>query len=96
MDPTPDRMSSPSTPERALQDVLLDATDARPVHFVGIAGAGMSALAELLARRGVRIQGTDANPGGAPDLARYGIRKCRPRVPPVYRWCAAPRRLRRP
>lgn len=73
MDPTPDRMSSPSTPERALQDVLLDATDARPVHFVGIAGAGMSALAELLARRGVRIQGTDANPGGAPDLARYGI-----------------------
>ncbi|AMW06664.1 hypothetical protein GEMMAAP_07780 [Gemmatimonas phototrophica] len=33
----------------------------------------MSALAELLARRGVIIQGTDANPGGAPDLAKYGI-----------------------
>ncbi|MDQ8164008.1 MAG: UDP-N-acetylmuramate--L-alanine ligase [Gemmatimonadota bacterium] len=54
--------------------VLLDRNDPRPVHFVGIAGAGMSALAELLARRGVPIQGTDANPTGAPDLARYGIR----------------------
>ena len=53
--------------------ILLDRTDPRPVHFIGIAGAGMSALAELLARRGVRIQGTDANPTGAPDLARYGI-----------------------
>ncbi len=54
--------------------VLLDRNDPRPVHFVGIAGAGMSALAELLARRGIPIQGTDANPTGAPDLARYGIR----------------------
>jgi len=53
--------------------ILLDRTDQRPVHFIGIAGAGMSALAELLARRGVRIQGTDASPAGAPDLARYGI-----------------------
>ncbi len=53
--------------------ILLDRSDPRPVHFIGIAGAGMSALAELLARRGVRIQGTDANPAGAPDLARYGI-----------------------
>jgi UDP-N-acetylmuramate--alanine ligase len=53
--------------------VLLDTSDARPVHFIGIAGAGMSALAELLARRGVAIQGTDANPDGAPDLARYDI-----------------------
>ena len=59
-----------STPHRS---VLLDRADARPVHFVGIAGAGMSALAELLARRGVPCQGTDANPAGAPDLARYGI-----------------------
>lgn len=53
--------------------MLLDVTDPRPVHFVGIAGAGMSALAELLARRGVPCQGTDANPTGAPDLAKYGI-----------------------
>jgi UDP-N-acetylmuramate--alanine ligase len=52
---------------------LLDATDPRPVHFIGIAGAGMSALAELLNRRGVAVAGTDANPGGAPDLAALGI-----------------------
>ena len=64
---------SASTLDARSRAVLLDTTDTRPVHFVGIAGAGMSALAELLARRGVAIQGTDANPGGAPDLARYGI-----------------------
>ncbi|NLG64012.1 MAG: hypothetical protein GX537_00205, partial [Actinobacteria bacterium] len=34
---------------------LLDTSDNRPVHFVGIAGAGMSALAELFARRGVAV-----------------------------------------
>jgi len=73
--------SSPSRPVAAsgarapslTAAILLDRTDPRPVHFIGIAGAGMSALAELLARRGVLIQGTDANPAGAPDLARYGI-----------------------
>lgn len=53
--------------------VLLDSADARPVHFVGIAGAGMSGLAELFVRRGVPVQGTDSNPGGAPDLVRLGI-----------------------
>ena len=52
---------------------LLDATDPRPVHFIGIAGAGMSALAELLIRRGVIVAGTDANPSGAPDLAALGV-----------------------
>ncbi|MFY7947785.1 MAG: Mur ligase domain-containing protein, partial [Gemmatimonas sp.] len=66
--PPPD--SRHHAPTRAL---LLDTADPRPVHFIGIAGAGMSALAELLARRGVPVQGTDANPAGAPDLARYGI-----------------------
>jgi UDP-N-acetylmuramate--alanine ligase len=45
----------------------------QPVHFVGIAGAGMSALAELLHRRGVRVNGCDANPANAPDLQRLGI-----------------------
>lgn len=52
---------------------LLDTTDPRPVHFIGIAGAGMSALAELLVRRGVSVQGTDANPAGAPDLTALGV-----------------------
>lgn len=53
---------------------LVDPADSRPVHFVGIAGAGMSALAELLVRRGVAVTGSDANPTGAPDLATLGIR----------------------
>jgi len=52
---------------------LVNPADSRPVHFIGIAGAGMSALAELLARRGVNITGTDASPTGAPDLALLGI-----------------------
>ena len=52
---------------------LLQTADPRPVHFIGIAGAGMSALAELLQRRGVTVVGTDANPTGAPDLAALGI-----------------------
>jgi UDP-N-acetylmuramate--alanine ligase len=48
-------------------------TDQRPVHFVGIAGAGMRALAELLARRGVPVTGCDANPGPTDDLEALGI-----------------------
>jgi len=52
---------------------LLDPSDARPIHFVGIAGAGMSALAELFLRRGVAITGCDAHPETAPDLQRLGV-----------------------
>lgn len=33
----------------------------------------MSALAELLVRRGVRVAGTDANANGAPDLTALGV-----------------------
>jgi UDP-N-acetylmuramate--alanine ligase len=52
---------------------LLDSDDARPIHFVGIAGAGMSALAELFLRRGVAITGCDAHPETAADLQRLGV-----------------------
>ena len=52
---------------------LLDPSDRRPVHFVGIAGAGMSALAELFLRRGATVTGCDANPATADDLRRLGI-----------------------
>ncbi len=52
---------------------LIDANDPRPVHFMGIAGAGMSALAELCQRRGAKVNGCDQNPSGAPDLAGLGI-----------------------
>ncbi|HSA57650.1 MAG TPA: UDP-N-acetylmuramate--L-alanine ligase [Gemmatimonadaceae bacterium] len=50
-----------------------DPSDPRPVHFVGIAGAGMSALAELFRRRGVAVTGCDAAAGGADDVRRLGI-----------------------
>jgi UDP-N-acetylmuramate--alanine ligase len=52
---------------------LIDSSDSRPVHFMGIAGAGMSALAELCQRRGATITGCDQHPSGAPDLAGLGI-----------------------
>ncbi len=52
---------------------LLDSADPRPVHFVGIAGAGMSGLAELFLRRGIPVTGCDAHPGSATDLARMGV-----------------------
>src|SRR5687767_15709624 len=52
---------------------LLAPNDRRPVHFVGIAGAGMSALAELFVRRGVRVTGCDAHPVGVDDLRKLGI-----------------------
>ena len=52
---------------------LLDPTDTRPIHFVGIAGAGMRALAELCLRRGVPITGCDANPAAGADLGRLGV-----------------------
>ncbi len=52
---------------------LLDANDPRPVHFVGIAGAGMSALAELFVKRGVVVTGCDASLAGADDLRALGV-----------------------
>lgn len=64
------RLPTLSPPEAV---ALLTGDDPRPVHFVGIAGAGMSALAELLARRHVRVQGTDASPDGAAALRALGI-----------------------
>ncbi|MCC7053085.1 MAG: UDP-N-acetylmuramate--L-alanine ligase [Gemmatimonadaceae bacterium] len=47
--------------------------DPRPVHFVGIAGAGMSALAELFVRRGVTVTGSDMSPAGNADLEALGV-----------------------
>ena len=47
--------------------------DPRPVHFVGVAGAGMSALAELFARRGILVTGSDMSAAGNADLEALGI-----------------------
>ena len=49
-------------------------SDQRPIHFVGIAGAGMSALAELFLRRGYAVTGCDANTSAVEDLERLGVR----------------------
>ena len=55
-------------------DIFGPAGDGRPIHFIGIAGAGMSGLAELLARRGAMVSGCDSNPAAArSDLAELGI-----------------------
>ena len=51
---------------------LFDPSDPRPVHFVGIGGAGMSALALIARRRGVTVTGCDTDPTGAADLAVLG------------------------
>jgi UDP-N-acetylmuramate--alanine ligase len=49
------------------------ADDPRPIHFVGIAGAGMSALAQLATRRGAPVTGCDTNPTAASELAESGV-----------------------
>ncbi|MGH7580623.1 MAG: UDP-N-acetylmuramate--L-alanine ligase [Gemmatimonadales bacterium] len=41
---------------------------------MGIAGAGMSALALIAHRRGVVVTGCDADPSGAADLSALGVR----------------------
>jgi len=41
-----------------------------PVHFMGICGAGMSALAEMVLRAGGRVTGCDAQPSEAADHLR--------------------------
>jgi len=45
------------------------------VHFVGIGGAGMSGIAEVLANQGYRVTGSDLQASGVTDrLARLGIK----------------------
>jgi UDP-N-acetylmuramate--alanine ligase len=47
--------------------------DPRPIHFMGMAGAGMSALALIARHLGVAITGCDTDPSGAADLAALGV-----------------------
>jgi UDP-N-acetylmuramate--alanine ligase len=56
---------------------LFDPEDARPIHFMGVAGAGMSALALVAMRRGIAVTGCDKDAEGAgaaavADVARAG------------------------
>jgi UDP-N-acetylmuramate--alanine ligase len=48
--------------------------DPRPIHFMGIAGAGMSGLALIARHLGVAITGCDTDLSGAADLAALGVR----------------------
>jgi len=52
---------------------LFNPSDKRTVHFMGIGGAGMSALALIACRRGVAVSGCDTDPTGAGDLAALGV-----------------------
>src|SRR5881296_3566872 len=52
---------------------LFTTVDPRPIHFMGIAGAGMSGLALLAKEQGVAITGCDNDPTGAADLAADGV-----------------------
>ncbi len=52
---------------------LFAMADPRPIHFMGIAGAGMSGLASLARQQGVTITGCDTDPSGAADLAALGV-----------------------
>src|SRR2546425_10280111 len=49
--------------------------DPRPIHLMGIAGAGMSALALIARHRGVAITGCDSDTSGAgvDDLTALGV-----------------------
>jgi UDP-N-acetylmuramate--alanine ligase len=52
---------------------LFNPTDTRTVHFMGIGGAGMSALALIACRRGVAVSGCDLDVSGASDLQGLGV-----------------------
>ncbi len=47
-------------------------SDPRPLHFVGIGGAGMSALALIALKRGLAVSGSDIDISGAADLRAAG------------------------
>src|SRR3989454_1824210 len=52
---------------------LFASGDPRPIHFVGIGGAGMSGLALLAKHQGAAVTGCDNDPSGAADLAAWGV-----------------------
>src|SRR5438094_1892656 len=52
---------------------LFARVDPRPIHFMGIAGAGMSGLALLARQQGISITGCENDHSGAADLAAKGV-----------------------
>ncbi len=51
-------------------DEVPAAGDLGAVHLVGISGAGLSAIARLMAQQGVRVSGSDANESAVVDALR--------------------------
>ena len=51
-------------------DTIPAAHDLGTVHFVGIGGAGLSAIARLMAQQGIRVSGSDANESAVVDALR--------------------------
>ncbi len=49
-------------------------SDSAPLHFVGIGGAGMSALAMVALRRGLAVTGSDSDQSGVGDLVAAGAK----------------------
>ena len=52
---------------------LFNPADKRTVHFMGIGGAGMSALALIARRRGLVVSGCDVDISGTADLRALGV-----------------------
>src|SRR5437870_13319351 len=69
---------------------LFAMADPRPIHFMGIAGAGMSGLALLARQQGVAITGCDTDPSGAADLAALGVEIWRGHAPEHVAGARAP------
>ena len=75
---------------------LFTPADRRPVHFVGIGGAGMSALALIACRRGVAVSGCDTDPAGRRRSRGHGrARSGRGTTPRIWTapapWSSPPR-----
>lgn len=51
-------------------DSIPAARDLGAVHFVGIGGAGLSAIARLMAQQGIQVSGSDANESAVVDALR--------------------------
>lgn len=69
---------------------LLELARTGPVHFVGIGGAGMTPLADMLLRAGVEVTGCDAHPGaGVRALEELGARVIEGHHPSHVEGCAA-------
>ena len=53
-----------------MPDTIPAARELGVVHFVGIGGAGLSAIARLMAQQGIRVSGSDANESAVVEALR--------------------------